>query len=226
MARLHVRKKNKAGKKITCSACGATIKAGETYFFWTNRIGRASMKRIRCHKHRPRPSDMTMSEHRGMALRTQEMIEDACADARTSHSADDLINTLDSAYSDIESHIEEIEEKISNLEQSFPNGCPSLSTLEEYRDGFEEFKTNIETAKDEIESKWDDKSADLDVDALEESYHCDDITEPISDISELDLGDAVDVDAIITELEAAREEKLDELVESCCEEAEGIDCPI
>jgi chromosome segregation ATPase len=236
MAKLHTKKKNKAGKVIKCGRCGHVITAGETYYSWTNRIGRGSIKHIRCAAHYPRPSEMTMSEHLQVAYSSQEAIDDAVSQYRNDYDAEALRDSLDSVASDLDAHVDTLDERISNMQDAFPNGCPSLSTLEEYKENFESFKDEVENARDEVESLKDtaDETVEVEHAGRTVSVECDDLTKEITgdDVDE-DVRDALkgddegegdtgDLGALVEALNTRRQEMLDELVEDVAGRAEGI----
>lgn len=136
MPRVFTVTKNKGGKEYKCSSCSKVIQAGEKYHYFTRY--RASSKTIRCIDHYPKPSELTGSETLQIAYSVQESLD------AIGYEYDDVISTLEDAYSEIEGLVDTLSDKVSNVEEAFPNGTPVLDQLQEYLENAESFRDSIE----------------------------------------------------------------------------------
>jgi hypothetical protein len=232
MARLYTKTKNRGGKATyRCERGREQIKPGETYYEWTTRAGGRGkgVTHRRCHRHKPRPSELTTSEHRKMAYAQRESIEDAVTSFRADHDHESLKSALEDAKTEIESHVETIEERISNMEERFPNGCPTLETLNDYKDNFEEFARNIEEAVNSLESfdwsgtvefDYEGQTVRIDVDDAR-----DEITSDNFDIETLDF-EIEEGAGFYEAANEARDELLKGKTDEAAQYAEDVECSV
>src|ERR1700722_19918630 len=117
MARCFSAKKSKAGKTIKCgrAGCGAEVQPGEQYFYFS--VGFRGQKQIRCKLHAPKPSELCGSKMSG-AYAANEALQTAI---NTAGSAEDFVNALENAASEIEGVRDDYQESFDALPENFQN---------------------------------------------------------------------------------------------------------
>lgn len=176
MARLHTVTARKPNK---CGSCGAKIKPGETYFWWANRIGRSSSKKVRCAAHKPKPSEMVSSDKMSRIMAAQESVEAVLYGEQKDFESfqGDVAQALRDAASEIRETGEEYGESFDNMPEGLQQGDTGM------RDGCEQWADSLESAADEIEGLTAEDTEPQDGEEAEVDY------QPIIDLAEAALGE-------------------------------------
>lgn len=190
------------------------VKAGESYYWWSFRFGGKHYS-----KTPPRPSQLTQSDKLGRFYAAQEMVEDACAQAREDHDLEALRDAIGCAADEVREVGEEYQESCDNIRDSFEDS-PTADECEEKAE-------RCSDIADELES------VDLDVDNEPQSDDLD-FTQPVEDAAhdannDPSLTPQERIDAIAEaqeQADEAYEQAHDEWVtaiEQAIDEAEAID---
>ena len=119
----------------------AGIGKGESYWWYQFAYG----SKIRT-KNRPRPSQLTRSEHYSTVYGWQEQVEDAGTDE-----AEGVNDILSAIKDEVEGWKDDIEDRKSNVEEAFPNGSPVIDTLEARVDAMETLEQEIDSAMGQLQ---------------------------------------------------------------------------
>jgi len=150
-----VKARKDAGK---CGRCNQSIKAGETYFWWSVMMGSRGVRKIRCAKCRPRPSDLTSSDKLSRIYAAQESVEDILGGAPDNFITfrDDVVQALNDCAQEIREVGEEYGESYDNMPEGLQQG-ETGQRCEEMRDNCEQWADALESAAREIESMEDEQ---------------------------------------------------------------------
>lgn len=134
----HVKKARKDQGR--CYRCGHEIKAGESYYWWANRIGRMSSKKKNCSQHRPKPSETTGSAFYSQLFALQE----GCPNP-TKEDADNLI-------ADLQDLMDECQNSLDSMPESLQYS-PTGELLQERIDALDNAINEMESAEsdDDVE---------------------------------------------------------------------------
>lgn len=141
-----------------CRKCGSEIKAGDSYKWFANRIGRSSIKKKFCSRCPIRQSDMTTSDKLSTLYSAQETLEDAIPKAE---SLDDLAQALNEAASEARDVAEEYRDSVSNMPDSLQSS-PQADEMNEKADNIESWADSLESAASEIEGMSDESEPEED----------------------------------------------------------------
>lgn len=187
MARAFTAKKSTAGKEIKCGRCGAAIKPGEQYFYFS--VGFRGSKQYRCYLHSPRQSELCGSKMSG-AYAANESIEATLNDPEVT--IEGIASELESAANEIEQVRDEYQESYDNLPQGFQDGEQG-SDIQEKIDGLTEYADALTEKASEIrdmETEQTDVSMDPDADPDEApADDDDDLLQQAKDLAEGVLGE-------------------------------------
>lgn len=127
-----------------CRRCGAVIKLGDSYFWFANRLGRMSVRKVFCAAHRPRPSEVTTSDKLSQLYGAQEAFEDQVFD-----SLEDIASALRDAASTAEEVGQEYRDSLDNM----PDGLRDADSngIQEKIDACSDWQGELEQAADEVE---------------------------------------------------------------------------
>jgi hypothetical protein len=120
---------------ITCDSCGDKIKKGDSYLWWANKMGRMSIKRVRCTKDscRPKPWDyQTTSPHIAGLMMAEDSGSNAVAAVEYADDAEAFCSDVASAVQEVADSVREVgegySEGASNMEEGF--GHPTYQSEE------------------------------------------------------------------------------------------------
>jgi hypothetical protein len=108
---------------LACSKCGGKIQKGDPYKWWANRIGRSSVKRVRCDRQEcaPRPSEYsTTSPHLSALLAANENGHDALANLSIPN--DDLASDVEQIVTETAEAVREVAENYAESAQNIEDG--------------------------------------------------------------------------------------------------------
>lgn len=163
----YVKKAQKPQGKCYRGGCGKAIKEGDSYYWFANRIGRSSIRKVFCSEHAPRPSEKTTSDKLSQIYAAQEALEDAVSSAS---SLEDLCSALREAAEQGNEVAEAYRESISNMPESLQSGS-TADEMEEKASQCEEWAQTCEGAADEIEGMYDDSETPEDDDVCNDCGH-------------------------------------------------------
>jgi len=140
-------KQQKARKEYKCEL-GCIIQKGEQYY----RIAqRWRPVRIRCLKHRPRPSELTTSDKLSRIYGAQEDLQDALKEPTLSSAwLQDLAEAVESAMSAAEEVRDEYEDSASNMEEYFPDS-EQVEEIREKSENCDEWYNELDNVKSDVE---------------------------------------------------------------------------
>lgn len=141
---------NKAQKKQgQCSKCGAKIKVGDSYVWWANRIGRSSIRKVRCGKKEcyPRASDLTTSDKLSQVYAAQEQLEDVIQKAGCISEIAEALRDCASTANDV---AQEYRDSVDNMPENLQNGSQA-DEMNQKADDLESWAQDLESAADEVE---------------------------------------------------------------------------
>lgn len=144
-----------------CAGCGTEIKAGSSYKWFANRIGRMSMRKNYCATCRIRPSAMTTSPHLSALYAAQENAEDALGQVDSSTSLGDIAQIVRDYGEAVREVAEGYEESAQNMEDGFGHETYMSEEIKEKAQACEDAADQADVAADEIES-MDDPDDDED----------------------------------------------------------------
>jgi hypothetical protein len=146
----------------TCGRCETVIEIGEPYFWWANRIGRTSTKKVRCPEHKPRLSEIQGSPYKAAAYSARESVEDVLA---SDFEIDELAEALNQAAESVrEDCVELLREGAQNIIDGFERETAQSDEMIERADAFDAWADDLESAATDVEAiDWpsvEDYSAD------------------------------------------------------------------
>jgi hypothetical protein len=157
---------------ITCDACGDKIKKGDPYLWWANKMGRISIRRVRCMKDecRPKPWDyMTTSPHIAGLMMAEDGAQTAVADVEWSDDAESFVDEIQDAAQEVADAVREVAEGYGegadNMEEGFGHATYQSEELREKAE-------TLEGQAQEVES-WEASNSsppDRDDEESEEEY--------------------------------------------------------
>jgi len=157
-----VHKVKSARKQRKCAKCGRTIRKGEAYLWWANRLGGGSRRQDWCKKHgEPRQSDLTMSPHLCALHKVRESLEDlvkairAALDVQPSGywvetARDGLVETLRSAGSDADGVSDDYGQSADAMEDYFV-GSSQVNEIREKAKQCRTWAQELEQAANHVE---------------------------------------------------------------------------
>lgn len=160
------------------------IKKGETYYYWTFKVGARGSRKV-VSKTYPKQSQLTQSEYLSACYSAQESVE---AVEVTADCFDDLISVLESAKSDIESAGEECQGKYENLPENFQNSATG-ERLQNRSESCQTLADAIDTAISELTDLRDTQGDDVGEEEDEESDNVVDKIQAILDDISWEFGD-------------------------------------
>jgi uncharacterized phage infection (PIP) family protein YhgE len=156
MPRLHSVAKARTDQG-NCLRCSKPIKAGDAYYWFKNRLGRMSIRKVFCKAHPPKASDMTTSDKLSRLYAAQETLEEAIAAASCTS---DLVQALNEAAEQAREVGDGYRDSVSNM----PENLQSSSTaqeMEEKADQCEGWADELESTASDIESdEWEAEAKD------------------------------------------------------------------
>lgn len=157
MAKLNFVKKAQDSKEPRkCIRCGTKIKPGDSYWWFANRIGRSSIRKNYCAKHRPRPSDMTTSDKLSQLYSAQESVEDE-QNNRTDKdgvpiSFDDYKSAMADALRSAADQARQVGGEYQESLDNMPEHLQESSGISERVEACIDWADALEAAADEVES--------------------------------------------------------------------------
>lgn len=154
MARLHhVKSARKSKKKRKCWKCSKPIKAGDSYYWFANRMGRVSFRKDYCAEHRPRASNMTTSDKLSRLYAAQEGVEDQLGkhEGEFNEYRDGIAEALREAANEARNVGQEYRDSKDNMPEGLQEGEVGQQ-CEEHADLCEQWADLLEQAADSIES--------------------------------------------------------------------------
>jgi hypothetical protein len=147
MARItHVKKAQK--DQGTCMVCHKTIRAGEPYKFFKNRIGMMSQRKVFCGACPIRASHMTTSDKLATLYGIQEGLEDQAGNFTT---LDDIKEALETAANEARDVAQEYEDSLSNMPEGLQQGDTGQQ-IQEKVDAINEWADELESAANDVEA--------------------------------------------------------------------------
>lgn len=135
-----------------CGRCGEVIKQGESYYWWSNMVGSRGVKKVRCQKHKPRPSEMCGSDKLSRLMAAREAVEDILGGSPEDFDSfkSDVVQALNDAAQEVRDVGEEYGESFDNMPEGLQQGDTG-QRCEEMRDNCEGWADEIESAASEVE---------------------------------------------------------------------------
>ncbi len=142
----------------SCGKCSSVILKGEPYYWWSNMVGSRGVRRIRCSKCRPRPSELVGSDKISRIMGAVEQVEDSLGQLVDVISGnpksftefrDDVANALQDASQEIGSVGEEYGESFDNMPEGLQQG-ETGQRCEEMRDNCSDWACQLEDAANTI----------------------------------------------------------------------------
>jgi hypothetical protein len=132
----------------------AGVKKGESYYWWSMRSGRTSIKRFS--KKRPRRSQLTNSEFLGAMYDAEDDLNDSL-NPRDGEDidAEELAIMFNRAADAVREAGDDCQSKLDNMESAFPNGCPTMELLEARVEACQSIADELEQAASDIEDSDD-----------------------------------------------------------------------
>jgi hypothetical protein len=156
MPRLHYVKKARFSKKPRkCRRCQAVIKQGDAYYWFANRIGRASIRKDFCTLHRPKQSDMTTSDKLARLYEARETVEGVLKGSIARCDWDDYRSEVSAALRECAETAREVGSEYEESRNNMPEGLQDSGTgaeIEEKAQSCESWADELEQAADDIDS--------------------------------------------------------------------------
>lgn len=128
-----------------CRRCGKKIKKGDSYYHFSNRIGRSSLRRVYCNEHPPKPSEKTTSDKLSQLYAAQEAFEDG-----KYKTLEEMAAALREAAEVAETVKDEYQESLDNMPDALRDSDPN--DIQSKIDSCETWKDELESKADEIET--------------------------------------------------------------------------
>jgi len=130
-----------------CRRCSKSIEIGDSYYWFANRIGRSSQRKVFCGEHRPKQSEITTSGKLSTLYAAQENLEEAIAGASCN---EDIASALRDAAEEARQVAEEYRDSIQNMPDNLQQSSVA-DEMEEKASNCEDWGSSLDSAADEID---------------------------------------------------------------------------
>jgi hypothetical protein len=152
-------KGRKDGRNRTCVKCGTEIKPGDSYKWFSNRIGTYSQRKNFCSNCPVRPSDQTTSPHLQTIYLAQETAEDALAQGSAT-TLGELAEIVRDYANGVREAAESYGESADNIEDGFGHETTQSQEIREKADECESAADTLDSLADDIEGMDDPEAPD------------------------------------------------------------------
>lgn len=197
-------KGRKDGQPRRCTRCRIEIKPGDSYKWFSTRIGRMSQRKDFCDNCQIRASDQTTSSHLQTIYLAQESAHDTL-DVSGELTLTDIAEAVRSYAEGVREAAESYGESADNIEEGFGHETYQSEEIREKSQACESLADELDSAADDVEG-MDDPDADLD--EFLEDYE--------GDVEDDKDGESkpVDADDFATFVEEKREERREAAIDA------------